>query len=82
MKRVFQRSFKPSHLHHRTHKVHLGEANTIAAAEVSLAVRTLKAAGCDETQPEMLKTLNQVLWLTRAICHVDLCSGRAPKLAN
>jgi len=40
----------------------LGEENTITAAEVSLAVKTLKAgkaAGCDEIRPEMLKALNR-----------------------
>jgi len=33
-----------------THEVHLGEENSIAAAEVFLAAETLKAAGCDETK--------------------------------
>jgi len=46
-----------------THKVHLGEEKYITAAEVSLAVRTLEAAGCDEIQPELLKALNgEVIW--------------------
>jgi len=62
-----------------THEVHFGEENTITATEASLAVKTLKAAGCDEIRPDMLKALNQgVLWLTR-VCHVTWCSGRSPK---
>jgi len=47
MLRVFQRSFKVSHYY------------TITAAEVSLAVKTLNAAGCDEIRPEMLESLKQ-----------------------
>jgi len=38
-----------------TPQVHLREENTITAAEVYLAVKTLKAAGCYEFRPEMLK---------------------------
>jgi len=57
----------------------LGEGNIITAAEASLIVKTLKAAGCDEIRPEIPKALNHgVLWLTR-VCQVSWCSGRAPK---
>jgi len=43
-----------------THQVHLGNNNTLTAAEVFLAVKKLKAhkiAGCDEIRPEMFKVL-------------------------
>jgi len=48
----------------------LGEENSITATEVFLVVKTLKAvkaAGCDEIRPEMLKALDreEVHWLIR-----------------
>jgi len=39
--------------------VHLGEENTIAAAEVLLALKTSTVVGFDEVWPEMLQTLNK-----------------------
>ena len=62
------------------HEVHLGEENPIIAEQVLLAVKTLKdgkATGYDEIQPEVLKALNRIPWLTH-ICQVAWCSGRAP----
>ena len=58
----------------------MGKKHTIAAAEVSLAVKTLNAAGCDEIRPEMLKGLNHegVLWLTR-VRQVAWSSAKVPK---
>jgi len=38
-----------------TQEVHLEEENTITAAELFPAIKTLKAADCDEIRPEMLK---------------------------
>jgi len=55
----FHISFK-SRYYHTTR--HLGEVNIITAAEVLLAVKTLKAskaASCDDIRPEMLKALNR-----------------------
>jgi len=39
--------------------MHLGEENTITRAKVSLAVITLKTAGCDETRPVMVEALKR-----------------------
>jgi len=51
------------------------------AAEVFLAVKTLKSACCDKIRPEMLKAFNrQILWLI-CVCQVAWCSGRA-RLSN
>jgi len=41
-----------------TQGVHFGEENTINAAEVFLAVKTMKTASCYKIRPEMLKALN------------------------
>jgi len=79
MSRIFQTK---SLSHHWTHGVHLVKENNIAAAEVLLAVRTLKTAYYYEIQPEMFKDLHQegVLWLIRGgKCQVASCSRRAPK---
>ena len=60
VKRVFQDLLEPGQ-HYTTEHTRgtFGEENTITAAEVFLAVKTLKAAGCDEIRPEMLETLNR-----------------------
>ena len=55
-----------------------GDENTITAAKV-LAVKILKAAGCNEIRPEMLEALKQgIIWLTH-VCQVAWCSVIAPK---
>jgi len=62
-----------------------GGKNTITAAEVFLDVKALKsgkAAGCDEIRPEMLKTWNRgVLWLTRVSGGLLFLEG-TERLAN
>jgi len=61
------------------HKVHFVEEITIAAVEVPLAVKPLKAAGCDEIRPEMLRALNRgVLCLTLVYQVIWFCE-RLPK---
>ena len=56
----------------------MGE-NTITAVDGFLAVKTRKAASCDEILPEMLKALNRsgVLWLTR-VRQISWYSRRGP----
>jgi len=80
------KSLEPSHYYTTKHtQGTFGEENTITAAEVSLAVKTLKAkkaVGCDEIRPEMFKALTQeVLWLTH-VCQVAWCSGRSLKISK
>jgi len=58
MERIFQGSFKSSHYYTTEHtQGAFGEENTTTAAEVSLAVKNLMAAGCDEIRTEMPKSL-------------------------
>jgi len=80
MERVFQRTFNPVIISTPldTQEVYLGEENAITAIEVFPAVKTLKAAGCGEIRPEMLKALNEgMIWLTR-VCQVAWWFRKAP----
>ena len=54
--------------------IHLGEEEVFIAAEVATATKEIqfvKAAGEDETRPEVLEALTRekILWLTR-VCQV------------
>jgi len=40
-------------------EAYLGEENITIAIEVTLKLKLLKAAGCDEIQPEMLRALSR-----------------------
>jgi len=43
-----------------SHHLTLGQVNTITAAEIFRAVKTVMTAGCDEIRPEMRKALNRL----------------------
>jgi len=62
----------------RTHELHLGEKNTITAAEDFLAVKSLNAAGCNEVGSEMVKAFNSGVFLLTHVCQVTYFSGRTP----
>jgi len=88
MQRVFQRYFQKGISNPVTittpkrTRIKVGGENTITAADVSLAVKTLKtrkAAGCDEIQSEMLIASNRGLLSLTHVCPVAWCSRRAPK---
>ena len=66
-----------------TQEIHFGEESNLTAAEISMAIRSLKsgkAAGEDEIRPEMLKALNGtgIQWLTR-VCQIAWKIGKSPK---
>ena len=65
--------FKPSSCHTIGHTWGtFGEEYVITAVEDILAVKAVKAAGCDEMRLELLKALNRrFLWLA-GVCH---CQG-------
>jgi len=68
-----------------THEVRFGEENTINAAEVFLAFKTLKsgkAAGCDEIWPEMLEALNQRVFWKTIFCWVLWLRGTIINISN
>jgi len=77
--KIFWTQSLPYNPRHRG-SLHLVAENTITPAEVFLAVKTLKAASCDEIRLKMLKALNRegVLWLN-CVCQVSWCFGRPPK---
>jgi len=87
MQRLFQISFKTSHYcHYYTighiggRGLHLEEENIITSAEDFLAVKTLKAAGCDDILPEMLKSLDWGVLFLIPLYKVAWCSRKAPKV--
>ncbi|CAF3219623.1 unnamed protein product [Rotaria sp. Silwood2] len=75
----------PSEKHTKSSELRLNESdesNDISLAEVTTAIKSLKAgkaAGVDEMRPETLKSLTSgdIRWLTR-ICQVVWKTGKAP----
>jgi len=72
--RVLQKSSEPSHYHNIRHnEVHPGEENTITSVEALLAIKTLKAAGCNEIRTEILKASNRKVF----VANLSVSSGIA-----
>ena len=66
-----------------TQTIHFGEQSNLTEAEVTQAVRSLKAGkatGCDDIRPEMLKDmdLGGILWQA-CVCQVSWSLGKTPR---